>query len=117
MAGKAAKHHRALRNSNEILPGFAVVIARTDSDRYVAYSMSEPWFCLERNTEREVGEAVGETVRSYLATFRQIENVEVELETQPWASDIPVERLNPISRIRPVLSGGDPAEPREMAVA
>ena len=107
-----------VRSLDEVLPGFEVMIARTAGDKLTAYSVSEPWFCFERDTEQEIQDVIRKVIRSYLVVFRQLKHVEIKVETQPLVQEVPVERLKPTSRVvLTTLFGDDPLGHRQMMPA
>ncbi len=74
-----------------------------DSERYLAFTKSEPWFCFERASIPEIEEVVRETIVSYARRFYSLELETLNLITVPPA--IPVEALRSIRGLRPKFGG------------
>jgi hypothetical protein len=74
-----------------------------DANGLTVYSKSEPLFCFTRSTQKEIDQVVVETIKSYLETFYQLDDVKVEAIEEPIenAIVIPERRLKPVSRLRP----------------
>jgi len=70
---------------------------------FLAYTTEEPLFCIERDSQEELHRAVADTIVSYAKTFYNLEPVGVGLKSEeiPVVAPVPVERINPISRLRP----------------
>ncbi len=72
---------------------------------YVAYTKSEPFFCIERGSLDELKFAVHDTLVSYVSTFYHVDkstlNVAFEDIPAKTAPAVPVHRVKPVSRLRP----------------
>lgn len=81
-----------------------IVIAQ-DDDGLTVFSSVEPLFCFTRKTHAELAEVTVQTIRSYLETFYDVKNVDVQAVEEPLEHPaIPRKRFSPISSLRPVLS-------------
>ena len=103
-----------------VLSRFEITGARTLDGKYLAFSVTEPLFCYERDTEEELLTVVGDTLKSYVETFYEIEveHVSVQVTSQPLelnVPDVPIERIEPTSRLLP--SFGDLLGNRQLASA
>ena len=82
--------------------------AQTSDGKYLAYSVTEPLFCYERDTEEEIFEVISDTLKSYVETFYQFENVDIHITSQPLVPDVPhtlpIERIEPTSRLLPSIA-------------
>ena len=75
---------------------------RTSAGTFLAYSMTEPLFCYERDTEEELNAVIADTLKSYVETFYEVENVTVRVKSE--ARDIPtipIERIESTLRLLP----------------
>ena len=86
-----------------VLSRFEITGARTLDGKCLAFSVTEPLFCYERDTEGELLAVVADTLKSYVETFYEIEveNVSVQITSQPLehdVPDVPTERIEPTSR-------------------
>ncbi len=74
-----------------------------DANGLTVYTKTEPLFCFTRSTQKEIDQVVVGTIKSYLETFYQQEDVKVEAIEEPIenAIVIPERRLKPVSRLRP----------------
>ena len=74
----------------------------TPAGTFLAYSITEPLFCYERDTKEEVIAVIVDTMKSYLETFYEVEDVTVRIKSE--ARDIPavpIERIEPTLRLLP----------------
>ena len=101
-----------------VLSRFEITGARTIDGKYLAFSVTEPLFCYERDTEEELNAVIADTIQSYAETFYEIEGFRVEIVSQPLehdVPDVPIERIEPTSRLLP--SFGDLLGNRQLASA
>lgn len=102
----------------KVLSNFQIEGARTTAGKFLAYSVTEPLFCYERDSVEELVEVIGDTLKSYAATFYHFEDVEVEITSHPLSRAVPavpVERIEPTLRLLP--SFGELWGTRELAGA
>ena len=74
----------------------------TPAGTFLAFSVTEPLFCHERDTVDELAEVVANSLKSYVETFYQVENLEVRVTSE--ARDVPavpVERIESTLRLLP----------------
>ena len=74
----------------------------TSAGTFLAYSITEPLFCYERDTEEELNAVIADTMKSYVETFYEVENVTVRVKSE--ARDIPtvpIERIESTLRLLP----------------
>ena len=75
---------------------------RTHAGAFLAYSITEPLFCYERDTEEELAEVIADTRKSYMETFYQVENIQVRVTSETRAvPDVPIEHIEPTLRLLP----------------
>ncbi len=99
-----AENDREVARLNHVLSALEVTISSGEDGRFTAYTLSEPLFCFERNSEAELQELIADTLRSYVESFYHLSAVRVEFSSTPERTvDIPVERLTPVSRVRPFV--------------
>ena len=102
----------------KVLSDFKIETARTPTGKVLAYSVTEPLFCYERESEEELVAIIGDTLKSYAVTFYHFKDVEVQITSQPLphaVPEVPIERIEPISRLLP--SFGDLLGDRQLAGA
>ncbi len=88
----------------------------TPAGTFLAFSVTEPLFCHERDTVEELAEVVAYTLKSYVETFYQVENLEVRVKSETRdIPTVPVERIEPTLRLLP--SFGEAWGSRELAGA
>jgi len=84
-----------------VLSGLDIETFESDG-RFTVLSRSEPQFCFVRGSLAEIDAIVIDTLTSYLRTFWDIEVLDLPLAaTSIPLPAIPVERLKPVSKIRP----------------
>ena len=89
---------------------------RTPAGAFLAFSITEPLFCYERDTQEELVEVIADTLKSYAETFYEVENVTVQITSETRAvPNVPVDRIEPTLRLLP--SFGDLWDTRELAGA
>ena len=81
---------------NKVLDRLDINGGHTAAGTFLAYSITEPLFCYERDTKKEVIAVIADTMKSYVETFYEVENVTVRITSE--ARDIPAV---PIERIEP----------------
>ena len=75
---------------------------RTSAGTFLAYSITEPLFCYERDTEEEVIAVIADTIKSYVETFYEVENITVRVESEARnIPTVPIERIELTSRLLP----------------
>ena len=68
---------------------------RTPAGAFLAFSITEPLFCYERDTQEELVEVIADTLKSYAETFYEVENVTVQITSETRAvPDVPVIELS-----------------------
>ena len=81
--------------------------AETPAGKYLAYSVTEPLFCYERDTEEEILKVIADTLTSYVRSFYQFENADIHVTSQPLAPSVhhtlPIERIEPTLRLLPSI--------------
>ena len=90
----------------KILEHLEINCGRTPAGTFLAYSVTEPLFCYERNKVEELNEIIADTLKSYAETFYRVENVTVRVKSEARTiPPVPVERLEPTLRLLPSFSG------------
>ena len=87
---------------DKILDRLDINGGQTPAGTFLAYSITEPLFCYERDTKEEVIAVIADTMKSYVETFYEVENVTVRITSE--ARDIPavpIERIEPTLRLLP----------------
>lgn len=87
-----------------------ICVAEADNDGFIAFTTAEPLFCLERGSLEDLSVAVSGVLKSYISTFYHVDISKVSVESVdiPQASNrVPIERVNPISRLRPIFDNLD----------
>ena len=89
---------------------------RTPEGGLVAYSLTEPLFCYERDTQGELLELVRGTLESYARTFYRAGNVTVRVTARPLERETDLIRhITPVERLE--LTIDDPAHDGPLATA
>ena len=90
----------------KILGNLNINCGRTLAGTLLAYSNTEPLFCYERDTEEELIEVIADTIKSYMETFYEIENVKIQIRSEAHSIPaVPIERIEPTSRLLPSFEG------------
>ena len=76
--------------------------ARTPAGTFLAFSVTEPLFCHERETVEELAAIVSNTLKSYAETFYQVDDAQVRVEFEDRdIPAVPVERIESTLRLLP----------------
>ena len=87
---------------DKILERLDINGGRTLSGTFLAYSITEPLFCYERDTEEELTEIIADTMKSYLETFYEVEDVTVRIKSEVRdIPTVPIEHIEPTLRLLP----------------
>jgi hypothetical protein len=88
----------------ERLSSLEIRLSKTTDGRFVAYTLQEPLFCFECDTQKEIDGYITKALKLYAETFYEVANVEVGVTpVEPDRPLVPVEQLKPISSVRPIF--------------
>jgi hypothetical protein len=96
------------------LNALKIVVSVGEDGRHTVCTEQEPLFCFVRDTEDEVRDLVIQTLRSYVETFYNVENVQFTTRRVASPPRPRAEVLRPISRLIPELTNGFPFGGREV---
>jgi hypothetical protein len=101
----------------QIFSVLEIELSRNPDGCFTVWSNSEPFFCFVRPTEKEIDTVVIDTLTSYLTNFWDVRTVNAAVaSTVLNKPTIPVERVEPFSRIKPTFNVKD-SQGRQLELA
>ena len=88
----------------ERLEGLTIVVSGKEGNFTVA-SYCEPLFCFDARSHQEVADKVAATLKSYVSTFYNVNDVHVSIrEVAVNKPTVPVRRIEPVSYLKPTFA-------------
>lgn len=97
----------------ERLENLTITVSADGDGVFTAVTFQEPYFCFVRDSVEELQELVADTLKSYITTFYDVEEVRVETVEISRSERLPVQTFKPIKSLAPRF----PANGFEMACA
>lgn len=97
------------------LAALKINIGQGRDGKFTAHTVTEPLFCVVRDSLDEIKVAVSDVIGSYTTTFFRVTEVNTKfIEVPVDRQTIPIESVKPISRLtpQPHLGGYTPIGPR-----
>jgi hypothetical protein len=92
-------------NLEKCLQELEITVSKNGDGRLTVCTQTEPLFCFVRDTQEEINTVVVDTLSSYIRSFYQVEDVQVNAVSVPLERPtIPHRHLRPVSRIRPTFA-------------